>query len=311
MDLNPDEAIAAGWLNPKSMLTRLLDRMSRFSLTQSEQIIVLDRFMEARILGKGVPPQKIAVLPPWSHDDDVEFNASGRNQFRATHGLENKFVVMYSGNHSPCHPLDTLLEAARAASGVSPAVEPGLPAGRSLEASAADFSLLKEIVLCFIGGGSEFAKVKAFAKEHNLSNILCLPYEPLDQLSASLSAADLHVVVMGNPFVGTIHPCKIYNILRVGAPVLYIGPKASHVSEILEKLDAQFWGSCRHGATTSVLEAIQQIRNASLTRPIAKLTTAAQRFSQSTLLPKMIELFKARPHIASSSSQPTQDILKT
>jgi hypothetical protein len=44
--------------------------------------------------------------------DVVGYSSSGREAFRKTHGLEGKFVVMYSGNHSPCHPLDTLLDAA-------------------------------------------------------------------------------------------------------------------------------------------------------------------------------------------------------
>ena len=36
--------------------------------------------------------------------------------------------------------------------------------------------------------------------------------------------------------VGLVHPCKIYNILTVGAPVICIGPQASHVTEILDRL---------------------------------------------------------------------------
>ena len=52
-----------------------------------------------------------AVMPPWSHSESIAFDAAGRDEFRRQHGLEGKFVVMYSGNHSPCHPLDTLLEA--------------------------------------------------------------------------------------------------------------------------------------------------------------------------------------------------------
>src|SRR6266446_4903592 len=50
MDFNPDEAIAAGWLRPGSLATRLLDWMSRFSLRQATKIIALDRFMRERIL---------------------------------------------------------------------------------------------------------------------------------------------------------------------------------------------------------------------------------------------------------------------
>ena len=128
----------------------------------------------------------------------MKYDRRGREAFRAEHGLTDKFVVMYSGNHSPCHPLDTLLGAASELAG-----QPG-------------------IAFCFVGGGSEFGKVKAFASKHRLTNLVCLPYQPLDKLSASLSAADLHVIIMGDPFVGIVHPCKIYNILGVGSPVLYI-----------------------------------------------------------------------------------------
>jgi len=115
---------------------------------------------------------------------------------------------MYSGNHSPCHPLDTVLEAARK---------------------------LRErcdIVFCFVGGGSEHARVRDFAANHRLSNIRTIPYQPLEKLAASLSAADLHLVVMGDPFVGIVHPCKVYNIRRLGIPMLYIGPDPSHVTEL-------------------------------------------------------------------------------
>src|SRR5207253_8473991 len=142
----------------------------------------------------------------------------------SAHKLSQKFVVMYSGNHSPCHPLDTLLGAAY---------------------KLRDNS---EIAFCFVGGGSEFVKVKSFAAERGLENILCLPYQPLAGLSASLSAADLHVVVMGDEFAGIVHPCKIYNILSVGAPFLYIGPTESHVVDILPHLPSREAGrTAKHG----------------------------------------------------------------
>ncbi len=87
-------------------------------------------------------------------------------------------------------------------------------------------------MFCFVGGGSEQVKVREFAAQHGLKNVKCLPYQPLNELSGSLSAADLHVVVMGEEFVGIVHPCKVYNIMLVGAPALYIGPEPSHVTDI-------------------------------------------------------------------------------
>ena len=112
MDLNPDEAIAAGWLREKSLTACLLSRMLSHSLKRAAVVVALDRFMKDRIEAKGIETEKIRVVPPWAHDDHVGFDSVGREEFRKLHGLSNKFVVMYSGNHSPCHPLDTLLEAA-------------------------------------------------------------------------------------------------------------------------------------------------------------------------------------------------------
>ena len=68
--------------------------------------------MAERLSQKGVPPEKLVVIPPWPQDDAIAFNPQGAEDFRNRHGLEDKFVVMYSGNHSPCHPLDTLMHAA-------------------------------------------------------------------------------------------------------------------------------------------------------------------------------------------------------
>ena len=265
MDFNPDEAIAAGWLRPHSPVARVLDWISRFSLRQARKILALDRFMRERIVAKGIAPAKVLVIPPWSHDTEVTFDAEGRERFRKAHGLDGKFVVMYSGNHSPVHPLDTLLAAAR------------------------QLASNPDVTFCFIGGGSEWRKIQEKQKtDRTLSNIICLPYQPLDQLAGSLSAADLHVVVMGNDFVGLVHPCKIYNALSVGAPVLYIGPSPSHISEILDTLDGHYTcAAAHHGDVGRVVEQILRVRreSAALVRQPPKISSM---FSRETLLPRLV-----------------------
>ncbi|HNS69325.1 MAG TPA: glycosyltransferase family 4 protein [Verrucomicrobiota bacterium] len=265
MDFNPDEAIAAGWLRPHSPVARVLDWISRFSLRQARKILALDRFMRERIVAKGIAPAKVLVIPPWSHDTEVTFDAEGRERFRKAHGLDGKFVVMYSGNHSPVHPLDTLLAAAR------------------------QLASNPDVTFCFIGGGSEWRKIQEKQKtDRTLSNIICLPYQPLDQLAGSLSAADLHVVVMGNDFVGLVHPCKIYNALSVGAPVLYIGPSPSHISEILDTLDGHYTcAAAHHGDVERVVEQILRVRreSAALVRQPPKISSM---FSRETLLPRLV-----------------------
>jgi glycosyltransferase involved in cell wall biosynthesis len=263
MDLNPDEAIAAGWLRPDSTLARLLQWMLRYSFTNAQRTIVLDRFMKERLLAKGADAERIAVVPPWSHDDAVAYSAEGREAFRRRHLLADKFVVMYSGNHSPCHPLDTLM------------------------AAALELQARSDIVFCFVGGGSEHARVRDSAKRNELGNMLCLPYQPFDELSSSLSAADLHAVVMGEAFVGIVHPCKIYNIMSVGAPALYIGPTPSHITD----LDHAGMLLTRHGDVAGVVSQILDAK----TRPRTTELKPQTQFSKHTLLPELIDILEAEP----------------
>src|ERR1700730_3251513 len=82
MDLNPDEAIAAGWLKEHSLTANVLKRLLRYSLLHSEKVIALDQFMKQRIVAKGVPEQSVTVLPPWAQADTVRFAREGREAFR-------------------------------------------------------------------------------------------------------------------------------------------------------------------------------------------------------------------------------------
>jgi len=265
MDLNPDEAVAAGWLRADSFAGRMLERMSRFSLRRADKIIALDRFMRDRITAKGIAPEKIAVIPPWSQDSEVHFDAAGREQFRREHGLQDKFVVMYSGNHSPVHPLDTLMRVA--------------------ERLKDD----KTIVFCFVGGGSEFKRVQRWVADGRRDNVLCLSYQSLKHLSASLSAADAQVVVMGDAMLGLVHPCKIYNILAVGAPVIYLGPQPSHVTEILDRLgDGCPSIRVAHGEADNLADQIQKLRQKTAAGRGSSPTEVTTAFSKGLLLPELI-----------------------
>lgn len=252
MDLNPDEAIAAGWLKADSLAGRLLSWILTWSLRTSTIVVALDEHMAARIRDKGIPSDGIVVEPPWTHDDALSIASDAdRAAFRREHGLGDSFVVMYSGNHSPCHPLDTLLEAARRLSGES-----------------------TDIKFVFVGGGGDYSRLRSFSESHGLSNVVFLPYQPREKLSASLGAAHLHIVVMGDQFVGIVHPCKIYNILGLGLPFLYLGPSSSHIADLIQRLNQPTY--CRWAPLGDVDAARQEILNAVSLGPLASLAASQQ-----------------------------------
>jgi hypothetical protein len=198
------------------------------------------------------------VMPPWPHEAHLEPLPHSENPFRAKHDLAEKFVIMYSGNHSPANPLRTLLDA------------------------TLRFRDRGDLRFFFVGGGLGKKEVEAFAKEHDVKNIVSLPYQPLADLRYSLSAADVHVVSLGQDMVGIVHPCKIYGAMTVGRPILFLGPRPSHVADILE--ENPIGKHVPHGDVPACVAAIESF----IATPLQQLKTMGdtaqrvltQRFTQ-------------------------------
>jgi glycosyltransferase involved in cell wall biosynthesis len=143
---------------------------------------------------------------------------------------------MYSGNHALQHPLATLLDAAR-----------------ELEAE-------QDMAFVFIGGGAGKRSVEERVAA-GARNLLSLPFQPLETIEESLSAADVHVVSMGDEVVGILHPSKIYGAMAVGRPILFFGPRASAAGELVA---AHGIGSIvAHGDVAGAVRAIHELRSRS------------------------------------------------
>lgn len=274
MDLNPDEAIAAGWLDPNSLFARLLSSLSRWSIEASHRIIVLDRFMKKRLCDiSGVSSSNIEIVPPWSFDClKIGSIPHEKNTFRTDQGLQGKFVVMYAGNHSPCHPLKTLLEAAQRC-GDNP-----------------------DIIFYFIGGGSQTSEVTEYKSAYGLKNIRQHSAYPREKLAESLSAADLHVALMGDPFVGILHPCKIYGVLNIGRPFVFIGPEESHMGDLIRQ--NQLGWQVKHGDVDGLLDVIHKVRllNAQDKEAIYQksVVLASHQFSQKRLTEALVRIVESK-----------------
>ena len=234
MDLNPDQLIAMGKITPTSFAARFLEWVNRFILRRSSLVVALDRFMADRLRPRAALDRKMIVMPPWPHENRFEPVDPSTNPFRVRHGLLGKFVVMYSGNHSPANPLATLLQA------------------------AVNFKDNPNLRFLFVGGGNGKKEVEAIIAEHKLANAISLPYQPLADLRFSLSAADVHVVSLGSEMVGIIHPCKIYGSMAVARPILYFGPRPSHVSDLLDQFN--FGWHVPHGDVGGAIRTLDQIR---------------------------------------------------
>jgi glycosyltransferase involved in cell wall biosynthesis len=239
MDLNPDQALALGWAREGSRSVRVMEWLNRAILRRADVVIALDHTMAERLERKQPVADKLVVVPPWPEEDDVRDVPPQENPFRASHGLDGKRVIMYSGTLGLANPVSTLLEAAE------------------------QFEDQPDLVFLFVGGGAGMSEIRA----RNRPNVRWLPYQPFDQLRYSLSAGDVHVVSLGNAMAGIVHPCKVYGAMARGRPILYLGPPASHVTEMMAEAD--FGWQVRHGdvaGAVAVIRAILEAEPASLKR---------------------------------------------
>ncbi len=275
MDLNPDQVVATGRMAPTSLAVRAMDWLNRRILGASRIVAPLDRFMQERLCVKraGVA-EKCRVIPPWAMDGELQgAPRRSENPFVAAHALHDKRVVMYSGNHGLTTPVDSLVEAALAMRG-------------------------DELLhFMFIGGGPGKRPVDDAIAKHSPTNLVSLPYQPLDQIRYSLSAADVHVVLMAEELVGIVHPCKIYGAMSVGKPVLFIGPTPSHISEILDL--APIGWRVPYGDTAEMRRVLAEIS----AMPLGELEAMGalakqlvnQRFSKALLCGAFCDAVEARP----------------
>ena len=237
MDLNPDQMVAMGRLRPSSLLVKGMDWLNRSIMKRSRAVVALDRFMADLLLRKLDVTDKMVVAPPWPHEDHIEPVRHEDNPFRKEHGLTDKTVIMYSGNLSPASPVTTILEAAKRVEDI------------------------EDLLFLFIGGGLGKKEVDDLIAQENPPNIQSLPYQPMEYLRFSLSAADVHLVSVGEDIVGICHPCKVYGSMAVSRPILLLGPNPCHVSDILA--DQEIGWSVEYGDVDRAEEIIREIYSCS------------------------------------------------
>lgn len=237
MDLNPDQAVSLGIVKETSISVRLLNLCNRKLFQSSNKVVVMDRYMRQRILEKASLKQlditDVKVIPPWPLEYHLSTIQIRENYFIREHNLAGKRVFMYSGNHSLVHSMETVLGA------------------------ITHFMHISELAFLFIGGGRGKSRINQFIRVRDPENVMSLPYQPFETLNHSLSAADVHFVVMGNDMVGIVHPCKIYGAMAVGKPVIFVGPRESHLGELVEQ--GGFGWIIEHGDVEGLSRLIGEI----------------------------------------------------
>lgn len=228
-DLYPEIVAVHGMMDSSQLLYRMLLRMIDRTYQGAAKVISLGPHMSRRILNKGVASDCIREISNWGVGDLRPWE--GPNSLRQEWGLEDRFVVLYSGNMGLGHEFETFLRGAAKAKDECP-----------------------ELSVVFIASGSRKDELHSWVREHGMGGwVQFHSYQPQNRLRESLGVADLSLVTMKEGWAGLIVPSKILGVMAMGSPTLYVGPD-SDVSHLIERFSAGV--HVRNGNVEGVRHAI-------------------------------------------------------
>ncbi len=209
-DILPEAAIQVGLLKNKTMI-RVLENLERFSYRTAHTVsVIADGFVD-NLVKKGVPASKITCIPNWVNTQFIRPLPKEDNAFRKAHGLEGKFVVMYSGNIALTQGLETVIEA------------------------ATRLSDQPNIAFVIVGEPKAIAKLKDYCTTCGATNVHLLPFQPREELPKMLAAADVGLIVQKHNVVSFNMPSKTQVLLSSGRAIVASVPSTGSAAKAIEK----------------------------------------------------------------------------
>jgi len=208
-DIYPDIVINYNILSEKSIIVRFWRKLNRKVFKRAQRIYTIGEGMKA-LLANYVADENITVVPCWSDSDFLKPISKEENIFIRNNKLDNKFLVIYSGNIGFTHDVEVIVH---------------LAANTKRE----------DILYLIIGDGEKKTLIEEMIVTAGLRNIIMMPWQSVDMLPYSLGAADLGVVTLGKGASFISVPSKLYDLMAVGAPILSIASKETEMAKLIEK----------------------------------------------------------------------------
>lgn len=209
-DIYPDAIVSVGLLKEHNPLIKWWKKRNKVIYANAKAIYTLSNNM-ASSMGQYCDVKKIKVIPNWADTSMMKPIRHMENPFLIERQLQNKFIVLYSGNMGMTHKIEALVEVAT-----------------SLKEQS-------DIVFILIGMGAKKPLIENMVKERGLNNCIVMPYLPLEQTPYSIGAADVGVITIDENSANVSVPSKTYNMLAVGSALMCISPKGTELSELVKE----------------------------------------------------------------------------
>jgi colanic acid biosynthesis glycosyl transferase WcaI len=233
------------------LLFAFLARLEAFLFGRAQAVTTISQAMAARITNKGVPPERVHLLPNWADLEDIK-PGKRRNHLRREFGLDAEIMVLYAGNMGEKQGLELILAAA--------ALTRHNPGIRYILA----------------GEGAARPRLMERAQQLALDKVSFLPLQLRERFPLLLAAADIHLVVQKDQASDLVMPSKLGNILAAGRPFIATARPETELGRVT--LESQAGVLVAPGDAGSLAQAIVNL--ASQPEARKKMGVKARKFAE-------------------------------
>lgn len=208
-DLQPDAAIQLGMVDNK-LLLRFLYYLEKIIYKNAYKVSVISKKMLGKLINKKVPKEKIIYFPNWV---DINFirPLGKNNKFRINNNLEDKFLILYSGNIGYKQGMDVILDVAKKTKDI------------------------EDILFLIVGNGAYRKTLEEKFDGLKLKNVSFMDTQPKSILPYMLSSVDLCLVLQKRGITDFALPSKILNIMGCARPVIACANVNSALYDLIEE----------------------------------------------------------------------------
>lgn len=209
-DVFPDSLVTTGMTKEGSLLWKIGRKVENATYRYADKIIVITDAMKRNIMEKGVPEEKIAVIPNWIDVEAVKPVKKEDNRLFEEYCIDrNTFTVVYAGNFGAAQGAHVVLEAAK---------------------------LLPQVQFVIFGGGAEFEDTKRLAEK--LPNVIANGLLPQERVPEVYSLGDVCLITCKKGVGNSGMPSKTWSIMACNTPIIAAFDTDSELAEILQKSHA-------------------------------------------------------------------------
>ncbi len=230
-DLWPESIEATGMVRNQGFL-RFIGRLERFVYKRAAAIAVISNGIKQNLVGKGVPLEKIHVIPHWA-DESVYRPVPPDPELARQLGMAGRFNVVFAGQLGLAQGLDVVLEAA----------------GEVVD--------LTDVQFVLVGDGTDAERLRRVAGERRLNNVRFLGRQPAAQMPHIFAISDVLLVhLRDDPLFRITIPSKTITYMACGRPVLMA--VEGDAADVIRTAGAGV--TCRGGDAKDLAETVRQLR---------------------------------------------------